>query len=371
MADSAFEVVVIGAGLAGLTCAQRLQQMGYQVVVVEKSRGVGGRLATRRLHGTFADHGTCYLSPKNHLFQQLVNHLVELNVVQPWLEEVYEWRADGELHRPPAADRTPRYASQQGMTAIAKFLARGLDIRLNQRTIGLELTGNRRWQVTSEETTPDSTARTDLWAEAVVCTVPAPQAITLLQSLPESVLAPDFIRRLKSVQFFPCLSAIAGYPPNCHQDWLNRYPEVRAIKIADDSDLAWIGLDSSKRASSPQPVFVLQSTAAFAEKHLEVTDLQPAAGKLLKQAAKRFAPWLETPDWLQIHRWRYAFAPGSSAETETHWVSNAPIPLACAGDWCSGIRAENAFLSGLEVAETINYQLRNLPSDRQLLWETR
>ncbi|MGA9382555.1 MAG: FAD-dependent oxidoreductase [Phormidium sp.] len=38
-----FDVAIIGAGVAGLTVGQQLRQAGYRVVVVEKSRGVGGR----------------------------------------------------------------------------------------------------------------------------------------------------------------------------------------------------------------------------------------------------------------------------------------------------------------------------------------
>ena len=47
-----FDVAIIGAGLAGLTCAQQLHQAGYRVVIVEKSRGVGGRVATRPSRST-------------------------------------------------------------------------------------------------------------------------------------------------------------------------------------------------------------------------------------------------------------------------------------------------------------------------------
>lgn len=35
------DVAVIGAGMAGLVCAQQLKQAGYSVLVVEKSRGLG------------------------------------------------------------------------------------------------------------------------------------------------------------------------------------------------------------------------------------------------------------------------------------------------------------------------------------------
>ncbi len=63
------DVAVIGAGMAGLVCAQQLKQAGYSVLVVEKSRGLGGRVATRRLHDIWADHGACYLKPKGEFFQ--------------------------------------------------------------------------------------------------------------------------------------------------------------------------------------------------------------------------------------------------------------------------------------------------------------
>lgn len=61
--------------MAGLVCVQQLSQAGYSVLVVDKSRGLGGRLATRRLHGTWADHGACYLKPKGELFGRFVEIL--------------------------------------------------------------------------------------------------------------------------------------------------------------------------------------------------------------------------------------------------------------------------------------------------------
>ncbi|MFN9939342.1 MAG: FAD-dependent oxidoreductase, partial [bacterium] len=46
--DGLYDVVVVGAGVAGLACAGALRESGASVVVLEKSRGVGGRCATRR-----------------------------------------------------------------------------------------------------------------------------------------------------------------------------------------------------------------------------------------------------------------------------------------------------------------------------------
>lgn len=73
------DVIVIGAGMAGLTCAQQLKQAGLDVTIVEKSAGVGGRMATRRLQGTWVDHGAQLLSVKSDSFGRFVRKLQEKN----------------------------------------------------------------------------------------------------------------------------------------------------------------------------------------------------------------------------------------------------------------------------------------------------
>jgi len=127
--------------MAGLTCAQQLKQAGYRVVVLEKSRGVGGRMATRRLHNTFADHGACYLTPKCDRFRTFVKQLLETGILSVWTHVVHEMGPDGSLKTPPSKDHSPRYIAPGGMTTIAKHLANGLDIRLNQRVQTLASTG--------------------------------------------------------------------------------------------------------------------------------------------------------------------------------------------------------------------------------------
>ncbi|MBF2028665.1 MAG: FAD-dependent oxidoreductase [Oscillatoriales cyanobacterium C42_A2020_001] len=350
------EVAIIGAGMAGLTCAQVLQQAGYEVVVLEKSRGVGGRLATRRSHGTRIDHGTCYLSPKAELFQNFITDLVQLGLVHVWTNCVHTLFPDGSLQ--PSSEQIPRYVAADGMSAIAKVLTPGLDIRFNQRVVGLATTSSQTWQLTVDDTTPDNTATASnlLEAQAVVVTVPAPQALDLLAPLEGTALSEQFIRQLQTVEFAPCIAVMAGYPADCLQKWQAAYADVKAIG-SQQHPLAWIGLDSSKRRSASQPVFVIQSTADFAQPLLNATDLIPVGRSLLQAAADLLAPWLATPDWLQVHRWRYAFA--SSPLREKYLTANSLTPLVCAGDWCGGIRAESAMLSGLEAASYLNQKLKN------------
>ena len=356
-----FDVAIIGAGLAGLTCAQKLHQAGYRVVVVEKSRGVGGRLATRRLYDTCADHGVRYLEPQGRLLKALIELLVQRDILHTWTDTLYELQpTTSESLGENLAHPSPLtcYAAPAGMTAVAKFLATGLDIEFNRRVQAITPTEEQSWLLTLDSTEVPQ----ELTARAVVVAIPAPQALMLLEPLAAKGLSPEFLDRLSSVEFEPCLSAIAGYPQAAIQDF------PLACTVSNDSDLAWIGLDSSKRLTAQMPIFVLQSTAEFAQLYLDVEDLKPAGQQLLSRAAQLLSPWLDTPDWVQLHRWRYAFP--KSPLNQDYLGAITPLPLVCCGDWCGGKRIESALHSGLAAAAQINQQLqqRSLPGEN--FWNT-
>lgn len=329
------DIAIIGAGMAGLICAQRLTKAGYSVLVVEKSRGLGGRVATRRLYGTWADHGACYLKPKGELFRNLVDLLCDRHILQVWNNQT----------QPQSA---PRYIAPGGMSAIAKFLAQGLQIQLHQRVTAINHTLENSWCLTLE-------SQEELTAKALVMAIPAPQALTLLAPLGGSVLDQGFLENLSAVEFSACISAMVGYPATSQL-----LPHWQDQKFPDDPILGWIGLDSSKRPHPQQPVFVLQSSANFAQLHLESSDLELVAQDMLQQAAQILAlPWLTTPEWMQVHRWRYAFP--SRPWTNSVLSGKTSPPLVCCGDWCGGYLVEDAIISGLAASVEINHHLAQLP----------
>jgi predicted NAD/FAD-dependent oxidoreductase len=324
------DVAVIGAGITGLVCAQQLSQAGYSVLVLEKSRGLGGRVATRRLHNTCADHGVCYLKPKGELLKRFVELLSRHHILEVWTNE-------------PDVN----YIAPEGMSAIAKFLAQNLEISLNQRVAAITPIDNK-WRLTFESSDEELTAA------SVVVAIPAPQAFTLIAPLGDLVNK-AFLDNLRSIEFYPSLTVMAGYPADSQP-----LPEWKALTFVDNPDLAWIGLDSSKRHNSQQPLFVIQSSADFAERYLESLDLHLAAQQML-QSASQFVQlsWLATPEWMQVHRWRYAFP--RNPWDKTFLSAESFLPLVCCGDWCGGKLVEGAMLSGLAAAEEINNQMRNLP----------
>lgn len=359
------DVAVVGAGMAGLTCAQQLKQAGYCVVVVEKSRGLGGRVATRRLPNGCADHGMRYLDDQGELTQQLMQALIERRLLQVWTDT--EWAIDKTGKLRPQGDRHPRYAAPAGITAVAKFLAAGLEVWRSQRVTALLPTSDQKWQVRLEAASVE--AAPELTVRAIVLAIPAPQALMLLEPLRQSV-SPEITAALRTVEYQPCLSAIVAYTDDRHQVLTNCNLPWRSVVFNDDPVLAWVGLDSSKHPDARHPVFVLHSAATFAQQHLEAVDLTAAGQQMLDRAAQTLIPWLAEPATLQVHRWRYAFV--SHPWRDRCLSSKLPLPLVCCGDWCGGDdseegtalhRVETALRAGQAAATEINAQLesRNLP----------
>jgi predicted NAD/FAD-dependent oxidoreductase len=347
------DVIVIGAGVAGLTCAQQLQQRGYNVLVVEKSRGLGGRLATRRLAQIHADHGVRCLEEQGELTRSLIQTLEALGLLHVWTERIYALTPAGNLV--PSEDDHPRYAARDGLTSVAKFLGQSLAICRHQRVTAITPLPDRTWQLSLDSNLSASPALPP--AKVVVVTIPAPQALALLAPLATQELPPDFIAALRSVMFAPCMTTIATFATadTDNTNWL--YP---AIECSEDAELAWIAIDSRKQRQPQQTTVILQSTAAFAHTHLESLDLRSVGQQMLGRAAEILS-WQAVSTDLQIHRWRYAFVTHPYSQPLLH--TDAPLPLICGGDWCGGANLEAALRSGMScAAQAVHYLETSSPN---------
>ena len=111
------DVLIIGAGLAGLSAANDLQQAGHSVLVVDKGRGLGGRLAGRRIGEATFDHGAQFMTARETRFKAAVASWITAGVAAEWYSS-YPGQPNGH----------PRYRGVPTMTAIAKHLAIGLEI---------------------------------------------------------------------------------------------------------------------------------------------------------------------------------------------------------------------------------------------------
>jgi renalase len=270
------------------------------------------------------------LKPKDDRFAALIEGLVQRGVVTVWSDRLHQLSATGLV-----LDAQPqsRYAAPKGATAIAKELAKGLTLELNQQIQSIQPIEDG-WELTSQNPVFCLTAKT------VILAIPAPQALPLVRSIAN----PEFVESIQSVEFAPCLSAIAVYPE------LGDLGGLRGVTCLDDEMLGWIGFDSTKQINPKQRTMIIQSNAAFAAAEFDSEDLNLVAQQLCDRASEVLhMPWIAKPELLQLHRWKYAFAINP---IESRFLkATTAAPLYCIGDWCGGDRVESAFLSGLAIVE--------------------
>ncbi len=336
------EVVVIGAGMSGLICAQGLQTMGFQVLVLDKSKGVGGRLATRRLHNTCVDHGLPYFQEgKDRLLNKVIDDLSEKNIIEPWKGEIYELKSDNSL---VISAPVKRYFAKEGITSVAKYLVKNelieaeLAIKKAAKVIKISQDTDDYWLLSLEN------SEEKIRAKYVVFAIPAPQILMLVKNSPDLKLSQELIEQLASVTYHPCLVIMAGYADKYE------LPKWQGVRL-NNEDLKFILLDSSKRNNpNNESVFVFHSTSEFANSYLDSDDLDLAAKKILNIGSKLLNSWLNKPNWYSIQRWRYATL--KSGLNKGNLKENN---LFFCGDWCVNGESSlaNALASGVNTNGTL------------------
>jgi predicted NAD/FAD-dependent oxidoreductase len=308
-------VLVVGAGIAGLTAAARLRSAGLPVTVVDKGRGVGGRMATRRRDGAVFDHGAQYFTAREERFRHLVESAVDRGAVTPWTRE-----SGDEFYR-----------GTKGMTSLPKLLADGLDVEMNARVVHLAR-DRRGWTVQIED------GRTR-GAMIVLLTAPIPQTLQVLDAggtdLPRSLR-----ERLERVEYAPCIAALATL------DGASGLPSPGFLR-EPTSSISWIA-DNRIKGVSETTAITIHSTPAFAAEHFD-EDLEESAGLLLSEARSLLASPVAG---LDAHRWRYSLVTRGVVDRFA-WNEDASAPIFIAGDAFGGPRVEGAALSGLAAADAI------------------
>lgn len=319
-------VAVVGAGLAGLTCAQRLHAAGARVTIFDKARGPGGRLSTRRHAQPDAqfDHGAQFFRAHNPAFAAAVDAWHAAGVVAEWHGRVEGLGGDGTLWV-----GTPR------MSALTRHLAQELDARWQTRIARIERAPGG-WHLTA-----DDGAELGHWQQVIVAT-PAPQAVPLLAD------APALASFAASARLDPCWALMLGFDAPLAVDF-----DARALS---DGPLSWIARNTSKPDRGPAECWVVHASPAWSTAHLELE--RDAIIPLLRAAFAAHAPHPE-PVVQMAHRWRYArvATPGGAP-----CRYDRARGIGVCGDWCIGPRVEAAWLSGAAMATMLTLSLGDLRS---------
>lgn len=359
------DVVVIGAGTAGLACAKVLVGAGAKVVVVDKGRGPGGRVATRRdtvqlpaapsesgaATEVRFDHGAQFLTARDEGFRRQVSAWEAGGVVARWnpVSQVLNGAEPG-VRRPRPLEHE-RWVGVPGMNAIGKHLSTGLDVRYSTRAISIARLaggGGGGYRVTTvlEGTGGGGGGGTEggeggplVTAGRCVVAVPDVQAGPLVADIVD--LPPTYTE--------PCWSVMAclGREVDLGFDWGE----------CEHSALGRVVREGSKPGRAAVGAWVLHATPAWSRDHLErkPEEIAPELWRVFvellgeKGVGEKAAGPL-TPVYLRGHRWRYA---QTTTPAGVDCVTSDDQTLAVCGDYLLGGRIEAAWLSGVAAARAV------------------
>jgi renalase len=302
--------LVIGAGIAGLLLTRQLRAAGQPVTVLEKSRGVGGRMATKRVGAAVFDHGAQFFTARTPEFTALAAEWAAQGLIRDWIRGPH-----------------PRYIGPNGMTGLPKRLAEGLDVRCEHPVTAVRWNGER-WEVDIEN-------QPTLTGDRLVMAAPVAQSLALLKA-GDVILPVDVASDLAGLDYHPCLALLVV---------LSEPSTVPADGLAlPDGSIRWLA-DNAKKGISPDvaAAVTLHARPEFSEAHYS-NDASEVAALLLPEAR----PWLRGQVVsTTLHRWRYS-EPKATHRTPCVWLPE--LALGFAGDAFGGPKVEGAGSSGLALA---------------------
>jgi renalase len=326
------DLLIVGAGMAGLMAAQSLTQQHFKTLIVEKNARVGGRLATVEIGGGLADHGVQFFTVRNPQFRAWVNR---------WLDEglAFEWAqgwSDGSLSTAPF-DRQPRYAIRGGMVALAEHLAAGLDINLNTRLTIVALNGDG-WLARDEKGQTYT-------ASALLLTPPVPLSLKMLTAGQVVLSAADHMA-LENLEYDPCLTGLFRVEGPVY------LPEPGAVQ-RPNAPITWIADNRRKGLSPDTTLITVQASAEYSRQiwHLPDWEALVALEAGLRQFKDPATQIIES----RLERWLYSVPVRPYPNRCLHSI-NLPS-LVFAGDSFGSPRVEGAALSGLAASKVLAAEL--------------
>lgn len=333
------EFVIVGAGVAGLSCARVLREAGRAPVVLERSRGVGGRCATRRVEGRPVDHGITFFHGSAAEFLAELRSVTGATVLDGWPKRRFGRGAPCQPNAFRAGESCLAFA--EGVSIYPKHLARDLDIRTMTRVVEVRIdngtlrvgdTGGSEWR-----------------SPAVILALATEQTRNLLKTLtgvsPDVAAADGLLGMVRSV---PCLALLAGYDEKiAGPDWDIAYPEGSDI-------LQLVAHDSRKRTDAGPVVLVAQARPRWSRRNLD----RPAEewrDAIKAELGRLFGEWAGRPGWAQAHAWRYARVDRGS-ELAAPLLIDLPggARLGIAGElFAPGGGVQAAWRSGRELARRL------------------
>lgn len=308
------DFAIIGAGMAGLACADALKDAGHNLALFDKGRGPGCRMSTRRMETPLGDvafdHGAQYFTARDPGFRRLTDAWCAAKIVLPW----------------PAAG-VDTWVGIPGMNAPVRHMAASHAVAWGRLVTGIVRNTDHWWLVGEEGKVGPF--------KAVILAIPAEQAAAIL-SLHDFPMA----RFALMARSQPCWTGMFVF---------DRPLDDVAPVIRNQGEIAWATRNSAKPGRCGPEAWVIQANACWTNTWLEAPQEQVSA-MLLAALAEQTGRPIQEPIAAASHRWRYAL----SAGTGDGALWNHDLGLGACGDWLLGPRVECAWLSGRMMADRIH-----------------
>jgi len=324
-------IAIIGAGLAGLSCATQLQAKGFKVQIFEKSRGPSGRMSTRNGVNWSADHGAQYFTARDTLFIEELNAWIKAGVADAWnphlkVFENGQWRQ--------SASTEKRYVGIPAMNCPGKHLSKNLQVQYNQ-TIDQIACNDGKWTLHSRE---DSSI--DEQFDWLALAIPAPQVFALTNLIDQSIAEKN------AVDMLGCWTVMASF---------NQKQDVHFDAAFINTEIiSWISRNNSKPARKGLETWTIHANPQWSQQWIELDKAE--AIKRILECAKGLGLDCQNAQ-ISVHRWRYA---SGSIGANPGYKVYEDIQLGLCGDWLHGGRVEGAWLSGYKLANEISTQQAHL-----------
>ncbi len=325
--------IIVGAGIAGLIAARRLRDAGADVVVLEKSRGFGGRMSTKRVGNLVFDQGAQYFTAHAPEFLELLTEWRLAGVAAEWAEAEGE-RGGGSLGSELGAPSGARFIGLPSMTAVPKAVAEGVKVLREHKVTAAHRHDCGCWEIDVEE-------HGMVRGERLLLTAPVPQSLALLKAGGVH-LAEETLASLGKVKYRPCLALLATLAgPSLVP------PEGVAL---EKGPVRWLADNTKKGIAGGPAAVTIHASPEFSEINYAASERDVAA-KLVPEVAK----WLGAPVLSAVvHRWKFA-EPTVLFPQRCLWLPS--VSLGFAGDGFGGPSVEGAALSGLTLAEKVKAAL--------------
>ena len=306
-------VVIIGAGIAGIFCAKRLQSVGLNPIIYEKSRAVGGRVSTRRIDNGEFNHGA-----------RKIGDFSTLPIAFDFEKNIFEngYRS-GLLKRERAY-----FTFTKSMSKFTGFLSNDLKIEKSSKLVSIKRSFSGSFSLTFLNL--DRAIECDI----LILAIPQPQAVSLLERDFSSI-----VQGLKSCSMRASAAALFGFQTTLETNF----------EIIENHKITATREKYGTRDNNLLDCWTVHTKKKYGTRFSRLQKAEIAT-ILFADFQRVISKKIETPVYKSGHRWLYGFTERPLGVSS---ILDGDNKIGLCGDWCLGEGVLDAASSGVSLANRV------------------